>query len=380
VESSSGCKARVVARHNAASSTLLRDGALLVHSPDHGAGKTEVIKAIARCRLGRRPVAVHVIRPDAMLARYGIHADTALQCVVHAIAMQAAVRRQAVCIVLDGLEVVLSPTKGDGGGGDAAVPVLHGMASYIQTLSTSLLHQRELPFPRNNPLYNMNEHEYGLSLPVQMMLVAVMTCPDNRWSRDTGNTLTSCMGMYRLPNLTSTTRLAAFQWAFQKEGLVLSDAAEKRLPYMAASAVWARGAEFRRMARRIRSQVDKSRSVLPTAESKPGLLASVGDVESEFLSLGRQGSSSCSVQFLADSNVDNLFDAVGGNEEAKAALTDALALDADRRRLIASFGLKPATGILLYGPPGTGMSGIHKYLSPLVLVMRLSPHLSSVVG
>jgi SpoVK/Ycf46/Vps4 family AAA+-type ATPase len=45
---------------------------------------------------------------------------------------------------------------------------------------------------------------------------------------------------------------------------------------------------------------------------------------------------------------------VGGNADAKLALEDALALDARKRKLLASFGLRAPTGVLLFGPPGTG--------------------------
>lgn len=47
-----------------------------------------------------------------------------------------------------------------------------------------------------------------------------------------------------------------------------------------------------------------------------------------------------------------MFATVGGNNEAKLALEDALALDPRKRRILSNFGLSPPIGVLLYGPPG----------------------------
>jgi hypothetical protein len=342
-------------------SSLFSDGALLVHSPDHGAGKTELVKAIAHSRLwldDTTVVPVHVIRPEALLARYGIHADAALQSVIHAAIMAAAARNQPICVLIDGLEAMIPLSSGRSAatGGDAAMPVLHGMVSVLQTLTKSLLYDREVPFPRNNPLYNMNVHEYSTVLPVQVALVAIMTCPDSWSNPQTGTTaLSSAMGTFRLPSLDSSTRLSAFQWAFTKENMVISGGVAQRLPFLAASAVWARGADFRRLARSIQARSERNEASRKTPADSNGLTPSLTDVELEFASIGKQTGSLSSIQFLADSgDAEGLFHDVGGNEEAKAALSDALALDRDHRRLLVSLGLAPATGVLLYGPPGTG--------------------------
>ena len=87
-------------------------------------------------------------------------------------------------------------------------------------------------------------------------------------------------------------------------------------------------------------------------------VASLQDAELEFAASGNSANSisGCDVQFLAESGdkSESLFRVVGGNQEAKAALEDALALDPGRRRLLSSFGLSPGTGILIDGPRGTG--------------------------
>ena len=74
-------------------------GALTVHSPQHGAGKTLLVQSIAKelaCR-------VHIIEAAPLLAKYGIHADAALETLVHAIVMSSAVQgqRRVLCILFD---------------------------------------------------------------------------------------------------------------------------------------------------------------------------------------------------------------------------------------------------------------------------------------
>lgn len=99
----------------------LREGALIVHSPNHGAGKTLLVRAIAQERL--KCQAIHIIQPSSLLAKYGIHADAGLESFLHAIVISAACRQQSVCIILDNLDAMLSPV-GRASAGDAAMPVL----------------------------------------------------------------------------------------------------------------------------------------------------------------------------------------------------------------------------------------------------------------
>jgi hypothetical protein len=142
----------------------------------------------------------------------------------------------------------------------------------------------------------------------------------------------------------------------------LSKELQRKLPYLAAAAVWARGPIFQRIARQIRRNVANRQ-----ARGGPGIVT-VEDAEREFDVASGLMRGGCNVQFLAgnDDESGNLFDIVGGNDDAKASLEDALALDPVRRTLLSSFGLSPSTGILLYGPPGTGKYTF--YLHPLFLM------------
>jgi hypothetical protein len=104
----------------------LREGALILHSPNHGAGKTLLAQAIAQDKLKCK--IIHVIQPGALLAQYGIHADAALESLLHSIVISAACRRESSCIILDHLDAMLPPkVSGRTSTGDAAVAVLNAI-------------------------------------------------------------------------------------------------------------------------------------------------------------------------------------------------------------------------------------------------------------
>jgi len=257
--------------------------------------------------------------------------------------MEAAVRNQSLCILLDDFDAFL-PVGATSG--DAASPVLYGLRSYLQTLISSIQQRQEIPFPSNNPLYNLNGHS-GVCFSVRLCVVAVTTC-----SGDSPQSMLTSMGVYRLPSLTSQTRLSAFQWAFQQEHLELSLELVEQLPFLAASAVWVRGKTFLCLAQHLRC-----RTASPV---------SLSEAKNSFHSMNTErGKVASTVQFVADTN-GALFGSVGGNHEAKAVLEDALALDPARRKMLSSFGMAPPTGILLYGPPGVGKTLLAKAVARLL--------------
>jgi hypothetical protein len=59
-------------------------------------------------------------------------------------------------------------------------------------------------------------------------------------------------GRYRLPDLSASTRLAAFRKVIHDEGLALAKSAEMRLSVFAASTVAIRGAAFGLIAKQLR--------------------------------------------------------------------------------------------------------------------------------
>jgi hypothetical protein len=368
-------------------STVMRDVALLVHSPNQNDDKAAIIAALA----SSNDMTVHIIQPSALFAKYGVYADIALPCVVHSILLQAAVRQEKICLIWDHFDTMIwNGPQSQNNMGDAALPIIHSMTLYIQTLLTSMQNDRWIPFPQNHPLYSYgsNSKSSGMVLPVHICCIAILTCPDHRsgasllWNNNSnGSNHFSLpgMGIYRLPNLTSETRYKAFRHVLQREGIVLSKELEIKLPTLAATAIWAHSATlFQQCAQQIHHRIarrhfDVNRSNGTThtndTESNPiVLVATVEDVQTEFQSMNehvRGRTNGCDVQFVSDdhnhssssdndTNYESLFHTVGGNQEAKASLHDALCFDPIRRNLLSSFGITPSTGLLLYGPPGTG--------------------------
>eukprot|EP00977_Amphora_coffeiformis_P007610 scaffold1667_cov173-Amphora_coffeaeformis.AAC.38 len=320
------------------------ESALLVHSPDHGAGKSLLVQSLAR-RLEPHAV-VHVIRSGAILAKFGTAADAVLESALHQAVYSAAVENRPVCILLDDLDVLLTP--GSPSFGDAAMPVLNSTTAYLRVLTRGL-QKGIFPYPAKNPLYNVCG-ERGCVFDVRLCLVGIVSCPDNggRTPTDSNSGKRSILdylvaGKYRLPPLTASTRSRALRAALDNEGVSLEADAETVLSRLAASAVWARGSAFRRI-----------------AQCVPSSKCSADDLYRAIAEIGcTSNSPSTNVSFESSAS-DDLFGSVGGNAEAKLALHEALSLDPERRKIMASFGLSPPTGVLLYGPPGTGKTLLAK--------------------
>ena len=157
-------------------------------------------------------------------------------------------------------------------------------------------------------------------------------------------------GRMHLPLPSPSTRLSAFHHVFDVLEIKLDDEATKYLPELAASNTWIFGRSFMDVGKKLRSLMDTSGTSLAT---KTNLQSAMDFVES---SSDRSSKSSISVLSTntTKSSSNDLFTTVGGNNEAKVALEDALALNPKKRRLLSIFGLHAPTGVLLYGPPGTG--------------------------
>lgn len=116
---------------------------LLVHSPNHADGKTVLVQAIAKDHLGCS--LIHIIRPGVLLAKYGSQADAALETQLHSILTSAACRSEKICIILDHIDMMMPPQwSGRSSGGDAALPVLTAMASYLRNVTSSMQRQQEV--------------------------------------------------------------------------------------------------------------------------------------------------------------------------------------------------------------------------------------------
>jgi ATP-dependent 26S proteasome regulatory subunit len=337
----------IAAKNNSTSNlpSLLRDVFIIVHSPNHGSGKTLVVQTIAyqHCHV------VHVVRPGALLAKYGTQADAALEAVLHEVLLSAAIRKQSICIILDQFNAMMPPC------GDAASPVVNGIASYLKTLTTSIYRRREIPFPIKSPLYNL-EGKHGWTLSVKLCLVAITTSPDNAW-RKSSQVSSLQAGRYRLPPLTAQTRLTAFQYALAQESVQASEDLDCQLPFLAASATWVRGALFRQIARVLSDRI----RIRHDAHASPNDLIQA----LQFISGQGSRSSKSEIEFLASDTLDT-FAGVGGNKEAKLALEDSIFINAHKHGVLTTFGLRPPASLLLYGLPGTGKTLLAKAVAKML--------------
>lgn len=340
------------------------EASLLLHSPNHGDGKTLLVQAVAQ-KIGCSRI--HLIRSGPLLAQYGIYADAALESILHGIVVSAAMQSQPVCIILDHLDTMMPPqASGRSAAGDAAMPVLNAIASYLRMITISMEQTQEFPFPVKNSMYNLGGSG-GRVLSARLCLVGIVTCPDDGWRSvmamgnsglaTTGTTILDSMqgGRYRLPSLSATTRWRAFSGAFQRTNLVLDESARKRLPILAASTGWAKGRAFERVATVLSSErhpIDEATRPVSMKELERAF-STVQAVYSDFGDVSFQSAPQ-------EGNNGDLFASVGGNLQAKESLEDALALEPEKRQMLARFGMSMPTGILLYGPPGCGKTLLAK--------------------
>jgi SpoVK/Ycf46/Vps4 family AAA+-type ATPase len=253
--------------------------------------------------------------------------------------------------------------------------LLYISASYLKTITSCLSRRQVFPFPLKNPLYNLSG-THGRVLSLRLCLVGIVTCPDDGWRMGEGNTtiLDSMIGgRYRLPSLTGSTRLTALQASLQDEGIDLTNGAQDKLPILAASAAWAKGSAFQRIARQLRELLE----IKYGAKGMIASMATLEDLSQSIAAVGKGASSTATeVSFQAQESdpqdSGGLFESVGGNTEAKRSLEDALALDPVKRQILARFGLSPPTGILLYGPPGCGKTLLAKAVAKLLNVSQSS--------
>jgi hypothetical protein len=287
---------------------------------------------------------------------------------------------------------------------DAEERELHAMTAHVKALVHHLYQRQEFPFPKKNPLYNLDLDTAGTNtsatsgtvnitgaggcvLSIRLCLVAIVTCPDDsdqRGGSGGGRTIqtetildafgsnTRSVDRFRLPPLTAHTRWRAFDRALaqlQEPRVIQSATLREKLPFLAAAAVWARGAAFGHVAQQVQMELillsnqNHNDTTKDEKNTKQAAVATVA-IFSKALATVRQmttttmtssSANGSNVHFLANDNPEALFASnVGGNAKAKWALMEALSLNPKRRQLLSALGLSPPTGILLYGAPGTG--------------------------
>ena len=251
------------------------------------------------------------------------------------------------------------------------------LASYLKMLVLSLKHRREFPFPSKNLLYNLGGNG-GHVLSVRVCLVAIVTCPDNGWRSPQAIGHNTCIfdalpiGTYRLPALTVATRLRSFRWAFDKEGVVLTQSAQDRLPSLAVSATWSGGSLHRSVARMVRQRLDKSHRIAATFHDLETVFGTVGRSTSGFSTFSIEETDDEAGPESSSGNEEDPFGFIGGSSAAKASLRDALTLDSCKRGMLQSMGIDPPIGVLFYGPPGCGTCLL---LPAILLAIRFVSHI-----
>ena len=218
----------------------------------------------------------------------------------------------------------------------------------------------------------------------RLCLIGIVTCPNDGWrslqknsggggSGSSTTILESLVGgTYRIPSLTARTRLNAFLTALEKHHIKLEDPAAARLPILAASAAWAKGSAFGKIAKNLKAITyyhnnDKSSG----GKDDIRKLATLKDLEKAMHIVKKDFADFAQVTFQAREEESrtpgkSFFESVGGNVEAKIALEDALAFDPKKQQMLKRFGLSPPTGIMLYGPPGTGKTLLAKAVARLL--------------
>ena len=366
-----------VRKDNEALPLLLREGAMLVSNSTPNSGKTKLVESIALERLGCD--AVHIVSASSLFAKYGTQADSALEITLHDIVLASAIRARSnegspgakVCIILDHFESFLPLSRV---GGDPYLPVLNSIgeanhwgmllylsessnmsieASYLSKLSSSLRRGEEFPYP-SCPLYNINLPREVRALPVVLLvrvcLVGVMTCNDgSAIFRAAVDVLGG--GRFKVPLPTDSVRLRCLEYAFDLADISLSDDAKKSLPELSSMATWVCGGGFEIVASELKSRVGDR-------------LANEQDLK-DVLRIDK-----ALVRQTPSAFDSATFSTVGGNTLAKKALDDALALDPKKRRLLARLGLRPPSGVLLYGPPGNGKTLLAKAVASQMRATR----------
>eukprot|EP00934_Nitzschia_sp_Nitz4_P007355 Nitzschia sp. Nitz4//scaffold162_size51285//45975//49854//NITZ4_006978-RA/size51285-processed-gene-0.47-mRNA-1//-1//CDS//3329538000//7345//frame0 len=357
---------------SAASRDPFESASLIVHSPNHAEGKTCLVRATAQYHLGCS--LVHVVSGGPLLAKYGIHADTALESMIHGWLLHAAMQAEPICIIIDKLETLLpAQLSNTSSAGDAAVPVWNAIASYLKAITSRMDRVRGFPFPTKNKLYHPTGSG-GQILGVRVCLVGIVTCPDDGWRSSVGTaTILDAMvgARYRLPSLTGPTRHAAFSHAFSRAKLELDDEAQRALIVLATTAAWAKGGAFQSVANMLSQELGTTQETT----------VSLQRLESAFARVKAQTAPFAEVQFQHSQGIkSDVFASVGGNEKAKQSLEDAMALDPRKRRMLARFGFSPPAGILLYGPPGCGKTILAKALASLLRAPKNHSAGSAVLG
>lgn len=108
--------------------SLLDEGILCVFDEIHGSGKTELVRVVARQKLQCHQV--HIVTAGLLFAKYGVlRADYGFQSLIHELILNAAVRGEKVCIILDKLADFLPKQSSPTSVHNPSSPCLHAIGT-----------------------------------------------------------------------------------------------------------------------------------------------------------------------------------------------------------------------------------------------------------
>ena len=257
-----------------------------------------------------------------------------------------------------------------------SVKSLISTGAYLTKVATMIRENKSFPFPTKNPLYNVRGHD-GFVLPVKLCLIGVVTCDDDGGRKASGigyntGTVLDTLGENRFRLQTPSVQAGRdiCLQLYNHYGINLSPEAKEELPFLVSSIQDAKAMMFHTMARKLDQILDSAN------ESKTERNAVT--VQQLKMAFGCPSSPSSLTTVPANRNNPSsasMFSSIGGNHEAKKALTDALAFDKRKRQVLEKFGLSPPMGVMLYGPPGTGKTLLAKATA---LMMEPNPSQDSV--
>jgi proteasome-associated ATPase len=112
----------------------------------------------------------------------------------------------------------------------------------------------------------------------------------------------------------------------------------------------------------------------------PGMVVKPGDrglLDPACFVLMRNFGSKSTQRALGDVMIPTTFEDIGGQEEAKRALYEALIAPYEDRALYSRFNMKPSKGVILWGPPGTGKTMLARALAAALAELHGAKALTS---